>query len=119
MIDPPQGVPGLSAIELAERLSRGEAFLLLDVREPRERAYCSIVVPPGADLFVPLGKLPSRSEEVRTAADWRPLAVYCHHGVRSRMAAEWLLEQGLKAVFNLEGGIDAWSRCVDQTVLRY
>ena len=45
--------------------------------------------------------------------------VHCHHGVRSRAAAERLLAAGFTNVFNLEGGIDAWSTTVDANVPRY
>ena len=39
-----------------------------------------------------------------------PLVFYCHHGMRSRAAAERFVAEGFKRVFNLEGGIDAWSQ---------
>jgi len=42
-------------------------------------------------------------------------------GVQSldRAAAEELLREGYKNVFNLEGGIEAWSASVDPSVPRY
>jgi rhodanese-related sulfurtransferase len=43
----------------------------------------------------------------------------CHHGVRSAHAALFLQRQGFDAVWNLEGGIDAWSAQVDPSVPRY
>jgi monothiol glutaredoxin len=48
-----------------------------------------------------------------------PIAFHCHHGSRSRAAAEQLLQQGFKRVYNLRGGIDAWSVTVDPSVPRY
>ena len=46
--------------------------------------------------------------------------VLCHAGIRSWQFASWLLEtQGLERVWNLEGGIDAWSVAVDPSVPRY
>ena len=48
-----------------------------------------------------------------------PLAFSCHHGPRSRAAAEHFLKLGLTTVYNLAGGIDAWSREVDPSVPRY
>ena len=48
-----------------------------------------------------------------------PIAFYCHTGGRSRAAAEHFLKQGFKVVYNLAGGIDAWSRDVDASVKRY
>ena len=49
----------------------------------------------------------------------QPIALHCHHGVRSRAAAEELLREGFTNVYNLEGGIEAWSRDVDPSVPRY
>jgi monothiol glutaredoxin len=43
----------------------------------------------------------------------------CHHGIRSQSAAEEFCKLGFRNVFNLEGGIDAWSKLVDNSVQRY
>ena len=48
-----------------------------------------------------------------------PIVVLCHHGMRSKSAAERILRDGFTQVYNLEGGIDAWSQKVDTTVPRY
>ena len=48
-----------------------------------------------------------------------PIAFHCHHGGRSQNAAEHFLSKGFKNVYNLAGGIDAWSRDVDPKVPRY
>jgi len=48
-----------------------------------------------------------------------PIAFHCHHGGRSRGAAEHFLKLGFKNVYNLAGGIEAWSRDVDPSVPRY
>jgi monothiol glutaredoxin len=48
-----------------------------------------------------------------------PIAFHCHHGNRSRAAAEHFLKEGFTSVYNLAGGIEAWSREVDPTVARY
>ena len=48
-----------------------------------------------------------------------PLAFLCHHGQSSRRAAEHFRERGFRAVHNVEGGIDAWSREVDPAVPLY
>jgi rhodanese-related sulfurtransferase len=45
--------------------------------------------------------------------------VYCHHGMRSAAAADWLREQGFTRVRNLTGGIDRWSLDVDPATRRY
>ncbi|MGH7753968.1 MAG: rhodanese-like domain-containing protein [Gemmatimonadales bacterium] len=47
------------------------------------------------------------------------MVTYCHHGVRSRHAAELLRAAGFASVRSLRGGIDAWSREVNPSVPRY
>src|SRR3954447_17569611 len=119
MAEPP-AIARLTAEELKRRLDRGEAIAVLDVREPAERAHCSIPLPPTAhDLFVPMGELPARLEEIKRVAGASTLVIYCHLGVRSRQAAGWLAHQGLSGIANLEGGIEAWSVDVDPDVPRY
>ena len=43
----------------------------------------------------------------------------CHHGIRSQSAAEYFIRHGFRCLYNLEGGIDAWSQLVDGFVPRY
>jgi rhodanese-related sulfurtransferase len=47
------------------------------------------------------------------------IVVYCHHGMRSARAQEFLKAQGYSNVLNLAGGIEAWSTQVDASVPRY
>jgi rhodanese-related sulfurtransferase len=50
----------------------------------------------------------------------RDVVVLCHAGVRSWHFACWLQqEHGFRRVWNLSGGIDAWSVDVDPGVPRY
>jgi len=110
----------LSPVELRDELSSGASLLLLDVREPMERAFCAIqVTDPCRDLFVPMGQVAARVDEIMEAAQGAPIVVYCHHGVRSMAVARWLAAQGLARVYNLDGGIDAWSVEVDPDTPRY
>jgi rhodanese-related sulfurtransferase len=44
--------------------------------------------------------------------------VYCHHGVRSAAVANFLRQQGFRAV-NLAGGLDQWARSIDPRMKRY
>lgn len=95
---------------------------LLDVREPFERAMAAIPAPFGVvDRFVPMRELPVRVDELQDlgTASNAPLIVYCHHGVRSRRVCEWLEANGRTNVWNLHGGIDAYSLDVDPSVPRY
>jgi rhodanese-related sulfurtransferase len=110
----------LTAVELKDRLDRGDPILVLDVREDDERAVSTIPLPPTArELHIPLHDVADRFEDVRAAVGSDPLVVYCHHGVRSLSVAKWLARQGLGGVANLTGGIDSWSTSVDPSVPRY
>lgn len=97
---------------LAARLARGDALVLLDVREPWEFDLASL---PNSTL-VPLSTLPSAVNRLDQSLEY---VVLCHHGMRSDMAASWLRTQGFARVSNLTGGIDAWSTTVDPMVPRY
>jgi len=48
-----------------------------------------------------------------------PLVFHCHHGQRSQQAAMHFLELGFRTVYNVVGGIEAWSREVDPSIPRY
>ncbi|MEJ5815575.1 rhodanese-like domain-containing protein, partial [Salmonella enterica] len=47
------------------------------------------------------------------------LAFLCHRGGRSAQAAAQFLALGFTNVFNITGGIDAWSENVDNSVPKY
>ena len=107
----PQRVQQMSVKDLKSRLDAGEAFEFIDVRTPEERATASI---PGATLIneVVAQRLEALPKET-------PLVFHCHHGGRSQAAAEHFADLGFTNVFNLAGGIDAWSQEVDPEVPRY
>lgn len=107
----PPKVRPLSVEELARWRAEGKPHLLLDVRTPGEWDVARIE---GARLV---------DDDVRASLEEldrdTTLVLSCHHGVRSRAAAEHLITMGFRDVHNLEGGIDAWSSRVDPTVPRY
>lgn len=114
-------VAGIEPQELDELLGTPAQVILLDVREPDERAYAAIDGSRAiADVFIPISKLRDRVDELEGVLRENAfLVVYCHHGMRSLVAANWLSEQGVNNVLNLTGGIDAWSAEVDKAVPRY
>lgn len=107
-----ENAPEIDASEVAERLRTGDSFVLLDVREPWEFEMAHL---PNAEL-VPLSTLPTA---VNSLDSEREYVVYCHHGMRSAMAANWLKSRGFEHVSNMTGGIDAWSINVDRSVPQY
>ena len=102
----------ITPVALASRLERGDVPLLLDVREPYEWAIARL---PGARL-VPLNRLPDALDTLNRSEE---IVVYCHHGLRSAAAVEWLREEGFGLARNLAGGIDRWTRDVDRSMRRY
>ena len=94
--------------------------LLLDVREPWEVSLASIQVPGTSALAIPMNELPARLQDLdREWTHTQPVVCICHHGVRSAQVAGWLEQRGFEAVYNLAGGIAAWSRQVDPQVPSY
>ena len=105
----------LSVHQLHERCA-AMAPLLLDVREDWEVALAAIQ-PPGAALrHIRMGEIARRFSELPAG---QPIVCLCHHGVRSLQVAAFLEQRGFEQVFNLSGGIDAWSCQVDPSVARY
>ena len=106
----PQVQP-MSVAELKAALDEGRPIELLDVRTPEERAIAAI---PGAVLL---------NEEEAARIESLPrdttLVLHCHHGGRSQQAAEQFIVLGFTRVFNVIGGIDAWSQEIDPEVPRY
>lgn len=111
----------LSPTELKGLLDEGATPTVLDVREDEERAAAVIATPSAVPhLHWPLSRfMEAFTPDALPARDPSRIVVYCHHGVRSRRVAEWLRSQGFDNVFNLTGGIDAWSQEVDPSVPRY
>lgn len=106
----PPPVKEITVTELAEKLASGQ-ITLVDVRDADERAQSSIAAaqPLNDDSMQTLNKLPHDTE----------LAFICHYGKSSLGAAEHFRKQGFTHVYNVKGGMEAWSQEVDSTIPRY
>jgi sulfur-carrier protein adenylyltransferase/sulfurtransferase len=104
-------VPEITVQELEGRLENGNRVSVLDVREPHEYEVANI----GARL-IPLNELPERLVELDRD---EPLAVHCKTGGRSARAVKLLRDAGFQNVYNVKGGIDAWSEEIDPSVPKY
>ncbi len=124
VVDTPQGgqlnienpneaksVSSLSVLELQALIRAGEEFELIDVRSPEERELASIE---GSRLL----DRNTAAELEKLPAD-RRVIFYCHSGQRSQIAAQEFASHGHQNVYNLMGGIDAWSTEIDPQVPRY
>ena len=106
------GIQEIQPSQLAQRLAKGEAIEIIDVREPYEWEIGHI---PGARL-VPLGSI---AEEIPRLDKRRETILYCKVGARSLRAAHQLADAGVTDVRNLAGGILRWIDEVDPTMARY
>jgi len=104
-------VPEITPKELKARLDRGDDLYILDVREPHEYQICHL-----NGHLIPLGQLPQRVNELDTS---REIVAHCRSGKRSADAIEFLRTAGFKKLWNLKGGILAWSDEVDPKVPKY
>jgi len=107
-----QEIPAISAHELKRKMDAGEPLELIDVRETFEYEIARI---DGAKL-IPLGEIAQRADELQRD---QPIVVHCHSGQRSAQAVRLLQQRGFANVYNLEGGIDAWSDQIDPNVPKY
>jgi adenylyltransferase/sulfurtransferase len=101
------GIPEITPRELKARLDRGDNLFILDVREPHEFQICNL-----KGHLIPLGDLPRRVSS-------REIVAHCRSGKRSADAVDFLQKAGFRKIWNLKGGILAWSDEVDPTVPKY
>ena len=107
-------IPELTPTQFCERwsLANRQKVTLLDVREATELKIASLQ----DAQHIPMMQVPARLHELSRD---NPLVVICHSGGRSRRVSEFLLSSGFDSVFNLTGGIDAWSQEIDPSIPRY
>jgi rhodanese-related sulfurtransferase len=102
----------LTPQEISSRLKAGESLCMVDVREQSEWDQGHI----SGALHRPLGNLISQDIDLPRDQD---IIMYCHHGRRSAQACLLLRAHGFDKVYNMAGGIDAWSSCIDPSIERY
>ncbi len=103
----------LSPREFLDRRGAGDEMTLLDVREDWEVKLAPVPTP---TVHIPMGELSDRIAELDPKKE---TVVICRSGGRSAQVAEYLERQGFAKVFNLSGGILAWSRVIDPRIPQY
>jgi len=106
----------LAVTELQDFVAAHPGALLLDVREAWEVQLARIALPGAQALHMPMQEVPQRLSELQGP---QPIVCICHHGARSAQVVAFLVRQGHSPVYNLAGGVDAWSTQVDRAVPRY
>ncbi|HLM67250.1 MAG TPA: molybdopterin-synthase adenylyltransferase MoeB [Longimicrobium sp.] len=107
-------VPEITPTELKQRLDRGDRLTIIDVREPFEWDIGNLEAH-GARL-IPLKQLPQRMGEIDPGEE---IVLQCRSGARSAQALGYLRQHGYERLWNLDGGILAWSDEVDPSIPKY
>jgi adenylyltransferase/sulfurtransferase len=105
-------VATISVEDFHRRRQAGEAFRLLDIREPFEAEIAQI---PGAVRF-PLSELSARLHELDSADSY---TLHCHKTGQSVEAYHLLRKAGFSRINVLAGGVDAWAERIDPSLPRY
>ena len=85
-------------------------FILLDVRSDNEVLVSKI----NSSIHIPMHEIPNRLNEIDKD---KLVIVQCKLGQRSAKVCEFLIENNYKNVKNLIGGIKAWSKEIDPSIL--
>jgi adenylyltransferase/sulfurtransferase len=100
----------ITVLELKRKLDEQQPVVLVDVREPEERAVSHI-----GGYHIPLANLPSQIWDLEEYKE-SEIVVYCRSGARSANAVGYMLQMGFKKVYNLKGGMKAWKNEVDNSI---
>jgi len=102
----------ISVGELKKLIDEQKDFQLIDVREQNEKDYADI----GGEL-VPMGSV---AENIDKFSKDKMVIVYCRSGKRSgRVIAALQAQHGFSNLYNLAGGILAWSDEIDPSIRKY
>jgi molybdopterin/thiamine biosynthesis adenylyltransferase/rhodanese-related sulfurtransferase len=102
----------VSVQELKKMIDSGIDFQLIDVREPHEYDICNL----GGEL-IPQGEIPHSVD--RISKD-KQVVIHCRSGARSGNMVQWLEKNhGFTNLYNLKGGVLAWSKEIDPSMPTY
>lgn len=104
-------LPSIDVHTLKQWQDEARDFNILDVREPHEHAICHIT-----NTLIPLGDLPTRHTELDPTKTW---VIQCKSGGRSAKAVQFLQQHGFKSIYNLDGGILAYAKDIDPSLVTY
>jgi len=98
--------------ELKNLMDAGSDFQLIDVREPYENDICTL-----NGTLIPMAEVPNNVEQFDRE---KQVIVHCRSGKRSANVIDFLEQNhGFTNLYNLEGGILAWSAQIDPAMESY
>lgn len=98
--------------ELKEMIDGKIDFQLIDVREPHEFDICNL-----EGELIPMNDIPNHIDKISRE---KPVVIHCRSGARSGRVVEYLENtEGMQNLYNLKGGILAWSDQIDPSVPKY
>jgi rhodanese-related sulfurtransferase len=102
----------ISVQELKAKMDNNEDFTLIDVREQHEIEVAEI-----GGIHIPLGEIINRRGEISKE---KQVIIHCRSGARSGNAVQALEGNfGFDNLYNLTGGILAWSAEIDSNIPSY
>ena len=101
----------INPIDLKKLIDSKADIQLIDVREEHEYDVCDI----GGEL-IPMGDI---MDDLNRISKTKKVIIYCRTGARSGAVCQVLAAEGYSNIYNLKGGIIAWSNDVDPTVIKY
>jgi len=102
----------ITVVELKKMMDEGADFQLIDCREPHEYEHVNI-----GGTLIPLNDIPANSDKID---DTKQVVIHCRSGARSGNAVQWLEQNhGYENLYNLTGGILAWSDEIDPSKPKY
>lgn len=105
-------VKGIDVTELKNWIIKDSEFQLIDVRESSEYEFSNI----NGEL-IPLGEIENHLSKIKKD---RKVVFQCRSGKRSADAVKLLQRNhGFDNLYNLEGGILAWSDKIDSSIKKY
>lgn len=106
-----KSIKEISVQELKHMIDNEEDFQLVDVREQNEYDFTNI----GGEL-IPLGSIPDNIDKISKN---KKVIMQCRSGKRSADAIAFLQQHGFENLYNLSGGILAWSDEIDPSIPKY
>lgn len=101
----------ITVSELKKLKDSNSDFQLIDVREEHELEICEI-----GGTHIAMGEVMDNLDKISKD---KQVIIHCRSGARSGAICQALEANGFSNVYNLKGGIIAWSTEIDPSITKY